>query len=134
LNVALQREVSPIPPGRYWINVLGVDAMREFQEWVRDMAGGVQIETVSLDEDATPPVEFVIFQVPEGRSPFLNAHVFGFPNHAPANVRSSSDVEQSPKADIKSPVEEVEAFGSGLFSDAKALVLLVLLFFGLKGK
>lgn len=132
--MTLQRNVSPIPPGRYWINVLGVDNMRDFQEWVRDMQGGVQIETVSLDEDASPPVEFVIFQVPEGRFPFLNAQLFGFPNFAPANVRTSADVEQSPKADIKSPLNEIESFGSGLFSDAKALVLLALLFFGLKGR
>jgi hypothetical protein len=132
--VAQPQEVSPIPPGRYWINVLGVDNMRDFKDWVRDMQGGVLVEAASLDQDADPPVEFVIFQVPEGRAPFLNAYRFGFPNHAPASVTQSSDVEQSPKADIKSPLEEVEAFGSSLFSDAKALVLLALLFFGLKGK
>jgi hypothetical protein len=132
--VAQQQDVSPIPPGRYWINVLGVDNMRDFKDWVRDMQGGVQVEAASLDQEADPPVEFVIFHVPEGRSPFLNAYKFGFPNFAPASVTQSSDVEQSPKADIKSPLEEIESFGSGLFSDAKALVLLVLLFFGLKGK
>jgi hypothetical protein len=90
-----QRDVSPIPPGRYWIEVLG-DNRTDWFEWVRDMAGAVVVRVTEEDTNATPPVLFTIFEVPEGRAPFLNAAEFGFPNTAPPGVNSRQDVEQAP--------------------------------------
>jgi hypothetical protein len=91
-----QREVSPIPPGRYWLIVNGGANMRDFNDWTRDMHGAVKIEAASLDQSVSPPSEFIIFRVPEGRMPFLNALQFGFPNFAPPEVTNVQDVVQSP--------------------------------------
>ena len=88
------REVSPIPPGRYWICILGTDKQREFDAWVADMRGAIQIEATSLN-DEVPSTEFVIFVVPEGRSPFLDSWTFGFPNTAPPEITSLEDVEKA---------------------------------------
>jgi hypothetical protein len=126
--MAEQREVSPIPPGRYWITVLGRDNMADFDAWIRDMHGAVRIEASSLDQEANPPVQFVIFNVPAGRMPFLNPHQFGFPSFAPPNVTSIQDVEQSPV--VPGPIDRLEqAAGKAgeLASEAVLLVLAVLL-------
>ena len=96
IQTAQQRQVSPIPPGRYWIIVNGGSNMRDFDAWLRDMHGAVRIESASLDQSVSPPSQFLIFRVPEGRMPFLNALQFGFPNFAPPEVTNVQDVVQSP--------------------------------------
>lgn len=94
--MALQREVSPIPPGRYWIIVNG-PSIADFDAWLRDMRGGVQVETVSLDASKRGQAsQFIIFRVPEGRMPFLNAVQFGFPSFAGPEITSVQDVVQLP--------------------------------------
>lgn len=100
--MALQRQVEPIPPGRYWILVEGRD-IRDFDDWLRDMHGAVRVETVSLDTSGPAAVQFIIFRVPEGRMPFLNPHQFGFPSFAPANIQSEQDVIQTER--VKHPVD-----------------------------
>lgn len=93
--MALQREVSPIPTGRYWILVEGRD-IRDFDAWLRDMHGAAQVEHASLDAATRGQAnQFIIFRVPEGRMPFLNAAQFGFPSFAPANIQSREDVIQN---------------------------------------
>ena len=125
--MAEQREVSPIPPGRYWITVLGRDNMADFDAWIRDMHGAVQIETASLDQQASPPVQFLIFRVPEGRMPFLNPHQFGFPSFAPPNVTSIQDVEQSPVVPGTLDRLEQAADRAGDFATQGVLLVLALL-------
>lgn len=88
------RDVSPIAPGRYWICILGTDKQREFDAWIADMRGAIQVEATSLN-DEVPSTEFVIFTVPEGRSPFLDSWNFGFPNTAPPEITSIEDVEKA---------------------------------------
>lgn len=122
--MAQQREVSPIPPGRYWITVLGRDNMRDFDAWLRDMHGAAQVEASSLDQEANPPVQFIIFRVPEGRMPFLNAHQFGFPSFAPPNVTSIQDVEQSPV--VPGPIERLEQAADRASEFGGQALLLVL--------
>lgn len=91
----LQREVSPIPPGRYWILVESPN-IRDFDDWLRDMHGAARVEAVSLDAPAGQRAsQFIIFNVPQGRMPFLNALQFGFPSFAPPNIQSRQDVIQS---------------------------------------
>jgi hypothetical protein len=93
--MALQREVSPIPPGRYWILVESQD-IRDFDDWLRDMNGAARVEAASLD--ATPgqkASQFIIFNVPVGRMPFLNARQFGFPSFAPPSITSRGDVVEN---------------------------------------
>lgn len=130
--MALQREVSPIPPGRYWIMVLGRDSMADFDAWIRDMHGAVRIETSSLDQQANPPAQFVIFNVPEGRMPFLNAHQFGFPSFAPPNVQSVQDVEQvelnkNPEDVAVDVINKAGTFATEFGGQAVLLVLALLL-------
>lgn len=122
--MAEQREVSPIPPGRYWITVLGRDNMADFDAWIRDMHGAVRIEAASLDQQADPPVQFVIFNVPAGRMPFLNPHQFGFPSFAPPNVTSIQDVEQSPV--VPGTLDRLEAAAGKVGEFGTEAVLLVL--------
>lgn len=101
--MSLQREVSPIPPGRYWILVEGRD-IRDFDDWLRDMHGAAQVEAASLDAATRGQVsQFIIFRVPEGRMPFLNALQFGFPSFAPPSITSRDDVIQSERR--KNPVD-----------------------------
>jgi hypothetical protein len=90
--MGLQREVSPIPAGRYWLLITGGTAMADFNAWLRDMHGAAQVEHSSLDQSTSPPNEFVIFRVPEGRMPFLNAAEFGYPSFAGPEVASRQDV------------------------------------------
>lgn len=122
--MAQQREVSPIPPGRYWITVLGRGNMADFDAWIRDMHGAVQIEAASLDQQANPPVQFLIFNVPPGRQPFLNAHQFGFPSFAPPNVTSIQDVEQSPP--VPGTLDRLEQVADRAAEFGGQAVLLVL--------
>lgn len=94
--MALQREVSPIPPGRYWIIVNG-PSIADFDAWLRDMRGAVRVEATSLDSSTRGKAsQFIIFRVPEGRFPFLNAVQFGFPSFAGPEITSVQDVVQLP--------------------------------------
>lgn len=131
--MALQRQVSPIPPGRYWMTIQGGAEIRDFDAWVRDMAGAVRITSTELDRSGPKPVLFVVFEVPEGRFPFLNALQFGFPEHAPANVTSRQDVEQSPP--VPSPLQRAEELANKAAEGAgnvAGLALLLLALFALK--
>jgi len=127
-----QREVSPIPPGRYWIWVTGGQNMRDFDQWVREMEGAIRIETVELDQETgDKPAQFIIFNVPQGRSPFLNAEQFGFPTTAPPHVKSSQDVMQSEhhKAPLDQAVDVVQKAGDTAekLASSSPLVPLLLL-------
>lgn len=93
--MALVRQVSPLAPGRYWILVEGPDIL-DFDRWIRDMQGGVRVEATSLDARTRGQAsQFVIFNVPEGRFPFLNAAQFGFPSVAGPEITSRDDVIQN---------------------------------------
>lgn len=101
-----QRAVSPIPPGRYWILVNGPQNIADFDNWLRDMSGAVRVETSSLGKRGAQSVEFVIFNVPEGRAPFLNAEQFGFPNFAGPEIRSVQDVVDRPDEPLD-PLDQI---------------------------
>jgi hypothetical protein len=116
------RQVSPIPPGRYWIMVLG-DNRQDFVNWLHDMQGAARATTTEEDLDSTPPSLFVIFEVPLGRAPFLNAAQFGFPNNAPPGVQSSQDVEQVPEPEGP---HLPDLLPQGLFAGGSLLLLLLL--------
>jgi hypothetical protein len=125
----LQREVSPIPPGRYWI-IVESQNIRDFDSWLRDMQGGVRIETASLDARAGHKAsQFLIFNVPAGRMPFLNPQQFGFPSLAPPEVKSREDViqnEQQPNPeDLLADSARRAAGAVGDFAGLALLLLLV---------
>lgn len=104
----MQRQVSPIPPGRYWIVIVGPGNIEDFTHWVRDMAGAVRVEASSLDRRGRLSEQFVIFQVPAGRAPFLSAAQFGYPNFAGPEVTTKDDTASGPAIPLE-PLEQAEA-------------------------
>lgn len=106
-----QRQVSPIPPGRYWITVTGPAGIEDFDRWLDEQRGSVLVESSSFTSDDESTL-FVIFRVPEGRAPFLSAATFGFPSFAPPNVTSIQDVEQAPIVETPTLKDFGEGFGS----------------------
>lgn len=130
----LQRQVSPIPPGRYWILVESPD-IRDFDDWLRDMHGAARVESVSLDAPAGQRAsQFLIFNVPAGRMPFLNSLQFGFPSFAPPNIQSRQDVIQTEL--VKNPedtgVDVINKAGetAGRLAEGFPVLLLLLVMFG----
>lgn len=114
----LVREVSPLAPGRYWIFLNSPVDVRDWDQWVRDMAGAVRVESSTGD----PRSLFVIFNVPPGRAPFLNAAQFGFPNTAPPEVTHPQDVVQAP---IVKDISDVDPFAIGFPAGSLLLLLAV---------
>jgi len=132
--MALQRQVSPIPPGRYWILVESPD-IRDFDDWLRDMHGAARVETASLDAPAGMKAsQFLIFNVPAGRMPFLNSLQFGFPSFAPPNIQSRQDVIQTElqKNPEDTAVDVINKAGetAGRLAEGFPVLLLLLVMFG----
>jgi hypothetical protein len=131
--MAIQRQVSPIPPGRYWITVVGPANIADFDNWLRDMMGAVRVETTSQQTRGSATANFVIFNVPEGRSPFLNAQQFGFPNVAGPEIRSVEDVigrpqeEPDPLDRIPDPLEFAKEKADQALLLVAAIVLILAL-------
>ena len=98
----LQRQVSPLPPGRYWILLSGQIVIDDFGEWVRDMQGAAHVDHV--EENRERAELFAIFTVPPGRQPFWPAEKFGFPEIATPEVQSQQDVI---KPDAPTPMERI---------------------------
>jgi hypothetical protein len=129
--MAMQRQVSPIPPGRYWIVVDSPEKIADFDAWIKDMAGGVRVETTSIDKRGSATSQFIIFNVPEGRSPFLNAAEFGFPNTAGPNVQSREDAASDRPDPVPDPLDRIPDpldAAKGLVADAEIAFLLILAF------
>ena len=125
----MQRQVSPIPPGRYWISVIGPGNIADFDAWIKDMRGAVRVEAASLDRRGSASTAFIIFSVPADRAPFLNTAQFGFPNFAGPEVHTADDVRQGPDMPLE-PLEQAEAAAASLASSAQIgglLLVLVLL-------
>ena len=131
--MAMQRQVSPIPPGRYWILLNGPANIADFDDWLRDMAGAARVETSELGRRGSASVGFVIFNVPEGRAPFLNAAQFGFPNFAGPDVHSAQDVISRPDEPpdpldrIPDPLEFAKEKANQAFLLAAVIVLILAL-------
>lgn len=136
--MAMQRQVSPIPPGRYWLFINGPENIADFDAWLRDMAGAARVETTSLGKRGSDSVEFVIFNVPEGRAPFLNALQFGFPNFAGPEIRSVQDVVQRPDQvpdpldQIDPRLDDVTKFAKEKAEQAAMLLALIILVLALR--
>jgi len=90
---------NPIPPGRYWIDVVGKENIADFGAWILEMQGAVRLVTSQEETEADPPTLWALFEVPEGRSPFIDQQKFGFPTTAPEGVSSREDTEVGPEDD-----------------------------------
>lgn len=135
--MAQQRDVAPLPPGRYWVLLTskptrGPDGVFQtgiqvFDAWQRANHLIVHVETSSLQQDGAAVSEFVIFNVIAPA--FLwDASQLGFPNLAPASIRSVQDVVAQPDEPLE-PLDQLGKFlhdvaglGAGL-----GLVLVLLL-------
>jgi len=98
---ALERK-TPLPPGRYWIDVFG-DLRAPFHAWAKGHYPDVVVTTVQSFEKA--PIrddhvgnkarDFVIFEV---KKPVpWHAPTFGFPTIATKDVQSEQDTGDTPK-------------------------------------
>jgi hypothetical protein len=125
VETKMVREVSPLAPGRYWLFLNSPVDVRDFDQWVKDMAGAVRVESSTGD----PRSLFVIFVVPPNRAPFLNAAQFGFPNTAPPEVTGPQDVVQAP---IVKDISDVDPFAFGV-PTVPILLLLAFLAIGSGG-
>lgn len=105
------REVSPLAPGRYWLDLTN-EAREDFLAWVKEMAGAVRVESTEESTTDEPPSLFVIFVVPQGRDPFLPAERLGFPHVAPPNVKFRRDTLSRPDEPLDASERLQAAFES----------------------
>lgn len=96
--MTVQRKTNPLPVGRYWIVVNGAENIADFDAWLLDMHNAVKLESSELDPAGVS--QFYIFRAITNAA-FLNSEQFGFPNKAPASIKSQQDVEQVP--DVEEP-------------------------------
>lgn len=133
--MAFQRNVNPIPPGRYWIDLFEPlaagrpDARVSFQKW-RDGAGSgkVRVETIeefSREQGNGKARNFVIFRVLEP-TPDFPAKDTGFPEVIKLGVEQPP-IEQSPVKSSEDTVhdesDEKEEPGAGT-QTVKVLVVV----------
>lgn len=122
----VQRQISPIPPGRYWVDLVGRPSIEDFQAWIRDMQGAAVLEVWQPEQAPAgiglwAELAFAIFVVPPGRQPFFPPHL-GYPSFAPAGVRRREDVIPPP-----TPEPLIPPWVNPLTAGASAGALLMLL-------
>jgi hypothetical protein len=97
-----QRNTSPLPVGRYWIDVAdkpsGSNGVDDWNAWTEANRGKVHVQSTedTPESGGNPHRLFAIFTV---SSPvFFPAANFGFPSFAPPSVQSEADTEDVPDA------------------------------------
>lgn len=119
--MTLQREVNPLPAGRYWLDVFeqpeGQTA--DFLEFAQGGLVSVEATEEFAPDGATPKRTFFIFRVKEPGAAF-DAARFGFPNIAPESIKNSSDTALIPDVD---PVPAGAALKVALAVGAVVLVV-----------
>lgn len=88
---AVQRQVAPLPEGRYWYDAIGVEGRTAFLEWRSKYKDSVRV--LATQEDAGPPVNSWFLFVVDRPVPFDPK---GFPTIATPDVRSRGDTAQRP--------------------------------------
>lgn len=124
--MALERKVNPLPKGRYWITVLDSPEgqIADFDEWLQSAPSSIKVESSELDQESKPVSQFIIFNI-TGPAAVFDAERFGFPNKAPAGIKTRDDAEQAPEVDEKG-IEDVLQFAKSAGKVAVGLVLLKL--------
>jgi len=119
---------NPIPPGRYWIDVIGKENIDDFGAWIVEMQGAVRLVNSTEDRESEPPQLWALFEVPEGRSPFIDQIKFGFPTTAPEGVNNKEDTEVGPSDEDEpgdlSKAIKVLAFVGAALAATVGIVLL----------
>jgi hypothetical protein len=121
-RIRIERK-QPLPPGRYWIDIIGQENINAWGEYLKLQRGSVRQLTVEEDRNADPPTLWTLFEVPvEGRlpgQPIFDQRRFGFPNTAPEGVSSKQDTESGPgdedeESDITKAVKVLALVGVAL--------------------
>jgi hypothetical protein len=98
--LTLQREVNPLPAGRYWLDVFeqpeGQTA--DFLEFAQGGLVSVESSEEFAADGTTPKRTFFIFRVKAPGAVF-DAQRFGFPNIAPEGIKNSADTALVPDVD-----------------------------------
>ena len=124
--MALERNVNPLPQGRYWITVLDQPEgqISDFDDWLQSAPSSIKVESSEFDQESDPKSEFIIFRI-TGPAAVFDAARFGFPNKAPATIKHREDAEQAP--DVEEPgVADLLQFAKTAGKVAAGLVLLKL--------
>lgn len=96
--MTLQRQVTPLPLGVYWLDIPEVE-QASFNMWIQISPGVVVLKTVKEDE-----FEWVLFEV---RAPTDLPEQFGFPNIAEKGRETNrEDTERGPPPE-PDPFEEL---------------------------
>lgn len=123
----MQRQVSPLPAGRYWVAV-SREKEPDFLAWVADMQGGARI----ISSQGRGGSVFVLFEVPQGRSPFFNVAAFGYPNFAPAGPPDQVMTAIVDSADLPlDATDQLSNLTDNFLSGGAAKMILAALLIGL---
>ena len=95
-----QHATAPLPPGRYWLDVVdspkSPTAVDDWNAWVLANAAKVKVETSqeTAASGGNPHRLFVIFNVKD--FVFFPSGNFGFPSFAPTTIQSEDDTIKAP--------------------------------------
>ena len=96
---AQQRQVNPLPEGRYWYDTFGAAGRQTFLEWRGKYKDSVRVLTT--EESAGPPAHSWFLFAVDHPVPFDPK---GFPSIASADVRSAGDTITRPDP-IRDPTD-----------------------------
>lgn len=138
IRVAGLERSNPLPPGRYWIDIIDVPNQIAFNAWAFDNRPTVNVlktehfqalewpDCPITEGQCWPSRDWVLFDV-TSNTRWLPT-VFGFPNHADETVQSSSDTADVPEdpdfCDIGCQAGKV-ALAGGVLLGGLALVFLI---------
>jgi len=93
--MALERRTSPLPIGRYWIDLVTDDAVQSWRDWSKAWGDTVQVEATEDNSTEERPDIFMIFRV-KTNTVFFPEGMLGFPSKAPSSIRFREDTVQKP--------------------------------------
>ncbi len=134
---ALERD-NPVPPGRYWVDIFGLN-IPSAAAWFKAMSGlGVHVDATETFPAMTVPEtrNWYLFTVKANPVPVVwDQPRYGFLTVAGPEVKSSADTAQTPALPLD-PLDELETFAQsigsmvGVTSKAGAIALTAGLFLG----
>lgn len=140
LDVGGLEKDNPLPPGRYWVDVFGLNIPKA-DDWFKTMAAvGVHVDaTEHFEATEVPNVRnwYLFTYKPNGTliPPVWDQKTFGFPTVAGPEIKSSADTAQTPPLSLD-PLDQLADFAQsigsmvGVTSKVGAVALTAGLFIG----
>jgi hypothetical protein len=98
--MALERQTSPLPVGRYWIDIVTDDAFQSWVDWQKAWGENLKVEaTEDFSEEGKRDI-FVIFSVPKPGIVFWPQGMLGYPSKAPKSIKYREDTVQKPNVEV----------------------------------